>query len=391
MHDLGTVVVHHPVHASAAVTSTVFADAARTVLEAAPLSEVRLVSPYLAHAVIAPLVHERSFRLVTDLSACFSSRSDGALVSFLAANLHSVRHLESVHAKVFLTDGAVLFGSANLTRSGFAEHDELNCLLFDNALVRSIACWFEGLWSAAEPTSKPDLDAAAERGRKTEALRAGIDATDDARTSERRPGGRTLGWLAAHPANHYRTEHEPATKTDEPAELAGQLHKLTHSRGEAEQVLSLLAQAIRVSELRLDDRRLHLNFGTRPIAVGIGQRYVAWCTRDRGQPEFGFILDDLEIAEKGSHLVPGAYVGRFRRSRSDDAPTLHIPLAALGRLPSDVIPSWERAIKKEVERRTASGTPHVSGFLRCKRPFLYHALVDASLRARIADEAHPQR
>ena len=110
--------VFHPID-RADPPSTAFMDAARAVLSASE-GPLRLVGPYLGHAVLDALIRGRRFRLVTDLDACFGVRADPALVALLEANLSSVRDLDAVHAKVLLSDGAALMGSANFTSPGFA-------------------------------------------------------------------------------------------------------------------------------------------------------------------------------------------------------------------------------------------------------------------------------
>ncbi len=386
MVDPSAIMLHHPVAPSLEVKSSVFADAAKRVLDAAPLSEVRLVGPYLAYTVVLPLVRGRAFRLLTDLAVCFDGRCDPALVSFMASNLESIRHLESVHAKVVLTDAAVLFGSANLTKSGFAERDELGCLLFDQALVQDVAAWFEELWNTAKPISQGEVLAAAERGQTAKAPQGEPSPQQICEG----PVHRTLGWMnvAARELSgipcaspHRRAEQGLHDVAHERVELTAQLRRLTRSRSEAIRVLDLLAHALRAAGLGSEDRRLHLNFGARPMSVTIGQRYVAWCDRARGQAEFGFILDS-EPTEESRRLIPGAYLDWYRSNRSNDVPALHVPVRELTAVPTKIIESWERAIALEVEEAGESS------FLRCKRPYLYRVLVDPSLRSVIAQEAH---
>lgn len=119
--------------------------------------------------------------------------------------------------------------------------------------------------------------------------------------------------------------------------------------------------------------------------MDILQRYVAWCQRKQGINEFGFILDDVALAENAARNIPDAYSDRFRRRRRDDAPTLHVPIAHIDELPDEVWQSWERAIQKEVQRGGRSG------YLQHKRPFLFHAIRDETLRESILAEIRVSR
>ncbi|NLC55989.1 MAG: hypothetical protein GX774_04035 [Armatimonadetes bacterium] len=400
----------HPVPAQAGRESKVFADAAKRLLDETPNSEIRLVSPYLGLEVLGPLVWERRFRLLTDLLACFEGGADPQCVQFLREHADHVRHLAGVHAKVILTDGGLLFGSANLTRSGFMERDELGCLIRDPALIQPVSDWFNALWAIGEPIDDQQLTAAAERGaRLAEARRrAGTGAKRPARASTTHRGRRTLGWMT-----HWRRRKSstaaaaaspvPANEETDREELVQQLRLLTQSRRECDQVLALLARALQTSGLTLEDSHLHVNFGKSPqgdwntisdwraINVTIGQRYVAWCTWEKGAPEFGFILDDEAVARRAAQTLPGAWNDTFTKRRMADSPTLHVRLPSLEALPEEVLSSWERAIRQEAARRNADGSIPKSSFRKYLRPFLYHVLTNPDLCQEISAQVHPPR
>ena len=308
--------VMHPVSPYEAGESSAFADAAKRVLEAVPpFSEVRLVSPYISHAVIASLIGNRPFRLITDLVACLKGSTDDQLVSLLSKSFKQVRQVDLVHAKVVLTDAAALFGSANLTDSGFAERDELGCLILDGTLVQLLTAWFEELWTAASPATQSDIASAADRGRRAATAGAKPGDSDPASKLTRScRQARSLGWMIPHlprarvlPSSSQPSDVDFVHSSDW-EELVVQVRRLTQSRDQAEQVLDLMAHALDVSGLDVDDQRLHLNFGGRPMSITINQRYVAWCDKKKRQPEFGFILSDHDVADSALRQIPGAYV-----------------------------------------------------------------------------------
>lgn len=386
--------VFHPVCPSSGQDSAVFAEAARRVLEAAPDGEARLVSPYIALTVLAKLVETRPFRLVTDLNACFEKGGDHDLIRFVSENRDFVRDVTGVHAKVISTDGAVLLGSANLTASGFASRDEMGCLILDVALIGSIRAWFNGLWKIGAPVTESEIKSLQQRITN----RVAPPPADRAgQKRSRRNARRTLGWMKPRRAfAQERNDLQPPLDvsrdqpfTAERNELAAQLRNLTTSRPQAEEALRLLARALAIAELPVEDDRLHLNFGRTAICVCINQRYVAWLHREARTNKFAFILDNTDTADRVANGISDAKSGRFQKRGSDDSPTLHVPLDRLGEIPECVYQSWEGAIRLEVGRTRKDGRPYKSGYLRSKRPFLYDALTADSLRREIARRAFP--
>lgn len=377
---------------STATESCAFADAAREVLKASPSGEVRLISPYLSHTVLAALIANRPFRLITDLAACFEAYTDEPLASILSAHCAQIRQRDRVHAKLVLTDNAALLGSANLTDSGFADRDELGCVLFDVSQVRTLRAWFDDLWAAARPVTQLDIGRAAETGRSSTPLAGEAAGSPSACVAKSLCHHRSLGWMSPHAdesSGPSRSSHRAPIEPRDWKDLVTQLRRLTKSPAQAEQVLKLLAQALEISGLGVGDQRLHLNFGRRPMSITIVQRYVAWCDTE-GHPEFGFILTDSELADSVAGQIPGARVSFFRRAGSDDASALHVPVSALSAVPESVLSDWERAIRHECGRRKADGSPYRSSFRHLTREALYHVLREPPERARLVADAHPE-
>jgi len=80
----------------------------------------------------------------------------------------SLRQIDLMHAKVFLTNGsapAAIVGSANLSASALAADDaggqfEAATLIRDPTILRQIRSWFSGLWEQSSRISASDLDRA---------------------------------------------------------------------------------------------------------------------------------------------------------------------------------------------------------------------------------------
>jgi len=393
-------VFHPPTRGSSG--SSAFADAVRCVLDAEPRqAEVRLVSPYLGKRVLLPIIEHRRFRLVTDLDECLAAaRATDGLVSWLKKQTSAVRHLELVHAKAVLTDGAALIGSANLTTEGFCDRFEIACLIHERSLLEVLASWFEEMWRRAEPIDTQRIEAAAVQARR---LARDRPATISPRSADGSRGAHgTLGWMRApSPARHTDPAGVPRRNVDQhqPAEdgddletrslLVSHLRKLFRSQAEAERVLELLGKALDVAALPAEDQRLHVGFGAAPLFVTIGQRYVIWCSPEHGGIIIGLLLDDGDLAQRAASILPGASIGHFSKKKTPDVPTLHIPLVQLPAVPPEVFESWHRGIRTEVERRTRHGQVPTSSYLRNKRPFLCRAYREEQLRREILHEAFP--
>lgn len=359
--------------------STAFGDAIDRVLDAS--EHVRIVSPYLGLAVLDPIAKGRSFQLITDLDACFEGNPDRGLVRFFERHIASVRNLPLVHAKVVLGERSALMGSANLTESGFCRRFEMSCLLFDTEHLAELRRWFDWLWQNAAELEPATLKRYVEQSRSRQTRLAAADLVKPKPRGKGAGGRLPVVWAQIPAAKSAEGVALGGDETDERKALSAKIRKFTGSRAEAERVLDLLAEVLRVAGLERDDPRLHLNY-TDDVGVFIGQRAVAWCKKGLSC----FILDDVDLAKKTARRFSGAYEIFTDRGRPD-LPLLRVPMKDLSRLSAGVFESWHRGIRKQVEK--ASRGKMLSGFLRYKKPFLYDVLVDDALRESVLDLAFP--
>jgi hypothetical protein len=392
---LGLELIFHPLGDCTEKKSATFAEAIRRVLASDKSGEAHLVCPYLSCQVVSHIIHNRVFRLVTDIQACFEAGADEPLATFFEEHMDKVRHMPGVHAKVVTTNRAALLGSANFTRSGLGARDEMGCLIDDVYLVRTLRDWFDSLWYASRPLQKQDVLSSRNRPLR----RYDTVGTESICSSKAlHHPARSIGWMEPGDVftslEHLERDSSEATPSvvtvrREREALVAQLKKLANSRAQANIIVRLLAQALELSGLSLEDGRLHLNFGKRPICVSINQRYVAWCSVEKHIPQFGFILDSSEMANRTIHLLPGSWAGNFLKRGTDDLPTLHVPLEQLSQVSLEVLDSWRRAIRIEVDRRRRDGRPWISGYRKHIRPYLFYVLRDESLREEILQGAFP--
>lgn len=373
-------------HPPGGAQSCAFADALKTVLAGA--GELRLVSPYIGASVLSPLLRTREeYRIVTDLKACFDADVDEDVAALLRARPQLVRHVDGVHAKAILSEDASYFGSANLTRSGFALRDELGCVVREPQLLQTLASWFEDLWSAGQAASRDLLDVVVEQARVRSQVARGRELPDVTCLPMRPPTARTLGWLLQTTDSRTTTA---TNSTDGPKveEIARLLVQLGLSPEQSRTALDLLDEALTVAGLELDDQRLHLRASSKrgykyPLHVTVCQRYVAWLEREHGVLSFGFILDDETLAQRiATRFEDRLSVGHFARP---ETPALHVSLDAL----TDVLPhiraSWHRAIRAEVARPTKAGQTRRTSFSKHRQPGLYSILRSSATRRSIVE------
>ncbi len=387
--------IFHPPHAEGA-ESAAFAEALREVLDASE-GPLCLVSPYWGESVMRELVRGRVFRFITDLDACLQAGHPGELSQFLSEHPGSWRHLPSVHAKVFLSDGAALFGSANLTKQGLSARDEVGMVVREGALVRSLHAWFEALWEVAQEITPDALnDTAMHHARVPRARIEPAPALGPLLKPRASKPKRSLGWLTSA-KRVRRTRSSPRVMTSAPHdphmltvphtlddehsshascdELCWVLRRRTPDEASAVLVLQTLYEALYQTGLTCADAPLHLAFltsGSPRIHVTVGGRYVAWL--DRGL--FGLILcpEDEALAER----LARRFGGDTYYFKKPTTPSLLVPVARLEEALEEVRDSWCAAIDAEVRRGRRSPfkralRPELEVVLRCEACRLAHA------------------
>lgn len=275
---------------------------------------LKIVCPYLAPAYIKKITDDASdWQLVTDLQAwtrVYGRSKETEIIEFTHAHSGRIRHYPGVHAKAVIGDSTAVFGSANLTRNGMTERQELGIRLHDSDSVTQLREWFDALW---------------ERGSRIDDSPA-MDA--DGTHSEGQP--------AAVPEIFERLRRAP-------------------SRAWADSVLDLLATAIDTVTLGEDDPRLVTSAAQdNRLVVTVNSRYV--CGGFFGEtPRVGFILAD-DVGGIDEARDRGISTEYYRFSTRDGRNPHWIQFDQLpdGPLFEAIEPAWTAAIERELERGTRS-------------------------------------
>ncbi|ESP86871.1 phospholipase D-like domain-containing protein [Candidatus Halobonum tyrrellensis] len=299
---------------------------------------LRIVCPYLAPRYIKKITEDAcDWQLVTDLQAwtrVYGSTKETEIMEFVHTHSAQIRHYPGVHAKAVIGDSTAVFGSANLTRNGMTERQELGIRLRDRNAITDLHEWFDALW---------------DRGSK-------ID-----------------------PETASRDVFPPEEHTAVPDSF-GRLQRAP-SREWAESVLDLLATAIDTVALGEDDPRLVTSAAQdNRLVVTVNSRYVCGGFFD-GTPRVGFILaDDVGgVDEAREHELSTKY---YRFSTRDGRNPHWV---VFDQLPDDPLlqmiePAWTTAIERELERGTQSQ------YRRYHNDRVYRLVVDDAYRNAMLDE-----
>lgn len=130
---------------------------------------VKMVSPYLSLEVLERIIDasgKEEWQLITDVNELIRSLGHPArndFTKFIAHNLHRVRHISDLHAKVLLVEQKAIVGSANFTVSGLSKRTEMSILLDEVDSVKELGRWFSELWRRGAEVDVSRLEALASK------------------------------------------------------------------------------------------------------------------------------------------------------------------------------------------------------------------------------------
>lgn len=278
---------------------------------------LRVACPYLAPAYVEELVDSvEEWRLVTDVQAwtrVYGGEKEAAIKSFVANHEERIRHYPGLHAKAVVGDESAVFGSANLTRNGMVERQEMSVRMTASERVSELQEWFDDVWTAGKQIEKGVLP--------TE--RTTVDP-------------------------HRREQDGDALDVFERLERAP-------NREWVESLLDVMREAVQIANLGEGDPRLVTSAAQDDrLVVTVNSRYVCAGYLD-GPPEVGFILanESDAVDEVVRNVHPSDYY-RFSTRDGRDPHWVRFDRHPEEALPPEVRPAWEAAIEKEVERGTRS-------------------------------------
>ena len=118
----------------------------------------------------------KSLRILCNLS--MGGTNPSVIPKLQALQNMEIKQVDTLHAKLVMTNKAMVVGSANMSCNGLGLEDnevdgfhELGLCTKNSALLERASVWFDDLWSEARPITQADLDAANEAWRRRRATR----------------------------------------------------------------------------------------------------------------------------------------------------------------------------------------------------------------------------
>ena len=322
-----------------------------------------VASPYIDLWILRAIAKSsEDFRVLTDLRAWSSMYGKYTVTNEIHGILREltgcIRDLSGLHAKLVLGRSQAYLGSANLTRSGLTNNQELGVIIRDQRQLEELQKWFERAWQDASESSTADIEGF---------LVAGSNDGGEHRDPplEQRDSGSvnaTQGVLPNFFDTHVRESSEPEsdalTTTKAWARFTERLSEAP-GRWWAERFFSLLEKLLGATGLESDDPRL---VTTVPktydrIGVSINNRFVLtgmW----QGGSDLGFMVGpDFELPDelKGRVVYPG--YGYEPHSKELDGKTprfLAFEITRRTKIPSELIDDWLSFAAREKTYRSGS-------------------------------------
>lgn len=352
--------------------------------------ELLIAAPYLSLDVLRSVIKPVDWRLLTDLEEWLPSERSrvGDCATFVLDHHQRIRHLRSLHAKVYLGPDLALLGSANLTRAGFETRTEMAILVEDETLVSELHQWYAALWEQAAIPGSNAVSAYAE-SLGSQLVQDAARALDDARSGSSigAPGPQVRAARVFVAASGSEEGEEATAEVDGNGLLVQRLRELASSKQEAIARLDLLREALDYSGLDEGDPRLAATMPSTVIklALHVNQREIAaWKKRRRASEatECCFLVDESGVEE----LRALAVTLRLGKTKPRPGPYW----AWISWTPETVLSEsfkegWKRCIEKECERRERSSYRR-----RHHKKAVFRCISDTRFRMEILAEAFPR-
>ncbi|MGD8450180.1 MAG: phospholipase D family protein [Phycisphaerae bacterium] len=348
--------------------------------------KVDIACPYLGPAYVEDVLRgASSFRLVTDIDACFADlrKADRrALLNWMEQHCASIRHFTQLHAKTLIGANQALVGSANLTETGVSKRAEMVVRIRDTPIVQEeLARWFEQLWTNSSP-----IDA--------DQLRRGLASLPDRRATRRNEAGVPL--LAQRSPVEFKTriggratpsakKRRKSPEFDEPA-LIAKLSKFT-DRARVEFFFDWAQEVYAAAEHLPVQPTLLLTLPNKGVlTLQICNRYAVTVKRrdvSDGSGSFMYPAQQREILERD----PPPWLVRITDfQRPPREPPRPIPLYIRFRFPlgdrdrSTIQRRWLEAVKSEFTREQPAAPTAIH------QPLLKRMTLEPEYRLKILDQ-----
>ena len=313
------------------------------------------------------------FSLLTDVNELFfSCRNDSAieeLMSFIHDNSERIRHISGLHSKVIISDTKAFFGSANLTKSGITERNELSAVINNHADIALLDTWFDTWWRIGSILDVDSIQKKLRENKKDFLLpnKMKISLIDSKR-------------LIKTTYELLKSENKQMDLTQNEESLINFL-KHWDNKDWMSSYFDLAKHILQKYNIEVNDQRLCISFRRDKyrIPITIGQRYIL-APHYRKQNSIGLIMPIKYDVENTKN--EGAFLTTyFTKNKSNDVAWVHYD-KGIGKFHFNSITfkEWEYAVEEELNKSK------ISSFRKYHQPILYKFIVDENYRKAIIDE-----
>lgn len=316
----------------------------------------------------------KDFQLLTDINelilSCRNILSVEEWLNFIEKYKKQIKHFSGLHSKVIISEQKAFFGSANLTKSGITERNELSAVIDNKDDIKSLNSWFDTWWKLSN-----NLD--------TEDLRIKIDVY------KKELKAQVKNKIVFIKSQHIIKSTYDINKTNKNEHIEGNKNEeylvnfLRHWENKDWLIsyFNLAKYIIEKYNITVSDQRLCISFREEKyrIPITIGQRYIL-APHHRKDNSIGLIMSmdyDQKNAEKeGSFLTT-----YFTKNNKRDAAWVHYDKGTESFSFNGItLQQWECAVKKELDRST------ISSFRKYNQPVIYKFIMEDDFREKILSE-----
>ena len=336
---------------------------------------IRIACPYIGLDYFKNSIVTQcsDFILLTDvnelISSCRNYSSIDELMTFIKKYQNRIKHLSGLHSKVIISATCAFFGSANFTKSGITERNELSAVIDNVNDIALLNNWFDLWWEIA----------------------SFLDIDNIQRNVENYKNDSTI--TKQKKVFFIESKHLIKTTYEIPKEENYQIENNQNEEflinflrhwGNREWLISyfdLARYIIRKYNIDSNDERLCISFRKEKyrIPITIGQRYIL-APHYRRENSIGLIMP-MDY-DKGNAQREGSFLTTyFTKNKIDDAAWVHYDNGTDNfSFNKKTLKEWEYAIEQELNRSK------ISSFRKYNQSILYKFIVDEEFRKNILDE-----
>jgi hypothetical protein len=133
------------------------------IIELVENKNIKITSPYISILYLEKMVKlATDWQLISDIDEWIklNNKTDRKKIKdFIIQNKTKIHHCPDLHAKTIITDNAILLGSANFTKKGLTERNEVSVIIKEDAKINELATWFDIWWNETEEPNTEELNA----------------------------------------------------------------------------------------------------------------------------------------------------------------------------------------------------------------------------------------